>query len=290
MMDYGIVLHGAGMVEAEKALEEIADAGFEFFEYSYGHVQRLDNDPNRELREIADHARSLDLFPVQLHGPSLSSGFDLGSPDPKTRSRSIHKSCKFLNHAAELGVPVMVEHACEYHRDMGRTSELVKKSFSEIASCADEVGVRVAVENEFDPLEPVSIADDRNMVLPARFCCQPSELLQIVAIDPDNLGVCLDFGHANIQKPLLELDGFIRQLNNTLIATHLHDNEGASDQHLVPLEGNIPWKEALRTLRDIEYSSPIILETMGLSCSDIETRRNRLRLRRIIAEHLVGSK
>ena len=71
------------------------------------------------------------------------------------------------------------------------------------------------------------------------------ELKEIVSESPDSLGVCLDFGHANLQRPLFRLRDAIRELESGLIATHIHDNEGRSDQHMLPLMGNIPWDEAI---------------------------------------------
>ncbi len=288
-MEYGLVTPGGGSIDAVVALEEIARAGFRFLEYSYSHVSAIVNNGDHSLAEIVDRAESLGLTPVQMHGPSLTRGFDLGSPDAGTRRWSIELSCKWLEHASRLDVPVMVEHACEYHEDFEATMALVKDSFGEIAKVSLDTGVKVAIENEFDPRDLlVPSSRGRNMVVPSRVGCTMSELKDIVSESPDSLGVCLDFGHANLQRPLFGLGDAIRELGRDLIATHIHDNEGRSDQHMLPLMGNIPWAEATAALTEVGYRKPVIMETGVPYSPDPETRRNRLRLLRIVAEELLG--
>jgi sugar phosphate isomerase/epimerase len=287
-MEYGLVMHGGGSIDAALAMDEIARAGFRFFEYSYSHVSTILNDGDHSLAEIADRADSLGLTPVQIHGPSLTRGFDLGSPDDGTRRWSIEMSCTWLEHASRLNVPVMVEHACEYHEDFEATMALVKESFAEIAKVSLDTGVKVAIENEFDPRELlVPSSRGRNMVVPSRVGCTVPELKEIVSESPDSLGVCLDFGHANLQRPLFRLRDAIRELGSGLIATHIHDNEGRSDQHMLPLMGNIPWDEAIAALAETGYPNPVIMETGVPYSPDPETRGNRLRLLKIVAERLL---
>jgi sugar phosphate isomerase/epimerase len=109
-----------------------------------------------------------------------------------------------------------------------------------------------------------------------------SELLEVVEeVDPDSLGVCLDFGHANMQRQFA-IDEAIRELGEFLIATHIHDNEGASDQHMIPLMGSIEWQSAIAALSDIGYDRPLILELGGTSTGNAIIRANRLRLYRAI--------
>ena len=123
--------------------------------------------------------------------------------------------------------------------------------------------------------------------IPPRVGCIMSELLEIVEeVDPENLGICLDFGHANLQRPLFGLHDGIRELGDHLIATHIHDNEGLSDQHMIPLMGTIDWDSAIVALKEIGYNGPLILEVGGLPSADGSIRRNRLRLYRVAAAEI----
>ncbi len=287
---YGTVLHGANLMEAPPALGELAKAGFSFFEYSDGHVRKMEADGKPAFERAVEAASSLGLKPIQLHGPSMEARFDLASPDEKARKWSVGRSCSWIEHCVKLGVPVMVEHGCEFHQDFRTTMDLTKESFREIAPWARDHGVQVAIENEFDPRPLVRRGQNgRCMVVPPRVGCMMSELAEIIEIDPDSLGVCLDFGHANLQRPLFEIDEAIRELDAHLIATHLHDNEGQIDQHILPLLGNLDWDAALEALRDIGYARPLILEVGGASVPDVRTRMNRLRLQRLVAEGLLAA-
>ena len=282
-MECGIVMQGSNMLGAPEAMEEISKVGFTSFEYSFGHVKRLEEGGDGAFSEAVAAADSLGLDPVQIHGPSLEAGFDLGSPDEGIRRRSIERSSLWIRHCSRLGVPVMVEHGCEYHDDFEGTLGRVKSSFQQLAAAAREHGVKVAIENEFDPRGKAAAGSGRSMVIPARVGCLMSELMGVVNdVDPEYLGVCLDFGHANLQRPLFAMDEAIRELGDALIATHIHDNEGFSDQHMVPLMGNTDWNSAMGALVEIGYDKPLILEVGGYSVGDAATRMNRLRLFRAV--------
>ena len=45
-----------------------------------------------------------------------------------------------------------------------------------------------------------------------------------------------------------------------LVATHVHDNDGKSNQHLVPFEGRINWDAALMTMQKVGYDGTYLME------------------------------
>jgi hypothetical protein len=57
-----------------------------------------------------------------------------------------------------------------------------------------------------------------------------------------NLGFCYDAGHRNCKEPDIDL---LSLFGDKLVALHLHDNDGTGDQHRVPFEGKIDWKEQM---------------------------------------------
>ena len=291
-MRYGVVLHGADVIDGPTAMAEIAGAGFTSFEYTYSHLVKVEALGKPAYRELANHASRFGLEPVQIHGPSLEQGFDLGSPDDSVRRRSIRRSCRWMDHCVALGAPVMIEHGCEFHEDFGRTMDLAKSSFRTIARSARDRGIKIAIENEFDPRSSLRAGKGRCMVVPCRVGCTISELMEIISdVDPDTLGICLDFGHANLQRPLFGLADAISEAGSHLIATHIHDNEGLRDDHLLPLMGNIEWDAAIRALRRIRFRKPLILEADGvLSCRERNTRMNRLRAVNLIFRGLCGER
>jgi sugar phosphate isomerase/epimerase len=76
-------------------------------------------------------------------------------------------------------------------------------------------------------------------------------------IDAKNVGVTFDVGHANtVGNP----NDFAVKLAPYVVNVHLHDNDGTRDQHLVIGEGKIDFLKILRTLKEIGYTGPLVLE------------------------------
>ena len=76
-------------------------------------------------------------------------------------------------------------------------------------------------------------------------------------IDNDNVGICYDAGHCHAHfKDEFDWDLF----KNKIFAIHLHDNDGKDDQHLLPYDGNIDWKDVINKLKEVNYSGPVTME------------------------------
>ncbi len=69
--------------------------------------------------------------------------------------------------------------------------------------------------------------------------------------------VCLDVGHAHLVGGSPEA---AEVLSGHVITTHIHDNRGASDDHLVPFAGTIDWPATLTALFKIGYAGPLVFE------------------------------
>jgi len=73
------------------------------------------------------------------------------------------------------------------------------------------------------------------------------DLVDTLKIDYDNVGITWDFGHANEmgwnQVEALELIG------DRLLSTHVNDNYGILDDHLMPYHGQIEWEPIMKTLK-----------------------------------------
>ena len=66
--------------------------------------------------------------------------------------------------------------------------------------------------------------------------------------------LCFDTGHAHIDGGVTAGLETIRDL---VVTTHVHDNHGEGDEHLLPYEGTIDWNGALAALPP---DAPIVLE------------------------------
>lgn len=75
----------------------------------------------------------------------------------------------------------------------------------------------------------------------------------------NDTGICLDTGHANMMG--LDIPSFIEKCGDKLIATHIADNNGREDQHMLPGFGNIEWEKIIPAFRK-HYSGFLNYEAM----------------------------
>ena len=89
----------------------------------------------------------------------------------------------------------------------------------------------------------------------------PSRLIDFIQVTHmGDLGVCFDFGHANLVDGIA---GSFEVLKPHIRSTHVHDNLGERDSHLWPGDGKIDWKQAMELLRGAPQVPPLLLETEG---------------------------
>ena len=116
-----------------------------------------------------------------------------------------------------------------------------RRSIEEIAALAAAVGVKVAIEVIPNPLSSAA------------------SLARLIEeqLDGVDVGVCLDYGHAHLMGDLAEA---IESLSGHLWTTHVHDNRGTQDEHLVPFAGGIDWEMAMMETQKIGYEGVLMLE------------------------------
>ncbi len=134
-----------------------------------------------------------------------------------------------------LGVPRHWAGPGDNDRDAAR------RSLEAIHAQAAPLGVQVAVEVIPNDL---STADGL------------AEWLEGV-VELDGLGVCLDYGHAFLMGDLADA---IEAVGGHLVTTHVHDNRGRADDHLVPFEGAIDWARALAATQKVGYDGRFVFE------------------------------
>jgi sugar phosphate isomerase/epimerase len=120
------------------------------------------------------------------------------------------------------------------------TRAAARRSIEQLQRAAEPLGVTIAVE-----------------VIPNDISAAGS-LVHFVENDLDvAAGICLDFGHAHMAGDIVDA---IETVSEHLVATHVHDNRGRSDDHLVPFEGTIDWAAALTAVQKIGYDGTLLLE------------------------------
>ena len=141
------------------------------------------------------------------------------------------------------------------------------RSVEEICRFAEPLGVRVALE-----------------VIPNTLS-SPAALVSMLEheFESTSAGICMDFGHAFLGG---DVPDAIETAAEHLICTHVHDNHGRSDEHLVPYAGAIDWDAALVTMQKIGYEGTYLMELANTGSPAVvleEARRARQRFERALA-------
>ena len=71
------------------------------------------------------------------------------------------------------------------------------------------------------------------------------------------------------------------------MTTHVHDNRGRTDDHLVPFEGTIDWAAALTAVQKVGFDGTLILEIaahQSAKATLMKAQQARRRMERVLAE------
>jgi sugar phosphate isomerase/epimerase len=182
---------------------------------------------------------------VTVHAPF--SDLNIASFNRRIREVSLRILEETMKLASELGVKAVTVHpghcspvSRKYQKEY---IEIHRKSLGALAEFSEEYGIPVGVENM--PKFPILDA-------------QTPERLAILVEDID-VGITFDVGHLNTTTR--DFEGFLRLFRDRIVAVHMHDNRGRSDEHLTPGEGTVPWGEVLGKLPKV----PWVLEVRGLN-------------------------
>jgi sugar phosphate isomerase/epimerase len=214
------------------------------------------------------HAPIGESFASGRWGPPLS----LASADPDARDRAMAEAERALQIARRVPFGVLVAHLglprTQQASPTDNSRDAARRSIEMLQRLADPLGVRIAIE-----------------VIPNELS-RAGSLVHFVeeVLDGPDVGICLDFGHAHMDGDLVDA---IETVSEHLITTHVHDNRGRTDDHLVPFDGTIDWPAALTAVQKVGYDGTFLLE-IAAHGSAKETlgkaRRARERMERLLAE------
>lgn len=237
-----------GKLEDLPALRDFAEAhglGLELQEFAQPEI--LDGEWQALL---ARYRQTLSGFagPISLHGPFV----DLfsGSVDPRIAAVAMDRYRQLLEIAVELGAWLVNFHL-NYNPLVDAPSyrlrwlERQAAFWTELAFEAQEAGIRIALENMWEP----------------------DPFLQVEVIQRVShfyIGACLDIGHAHLYSRV-PLQAWIDVLEPVLIYAHLHNTTGSQDRHLPLTQGVIPMEPVLSRLVRCLNRPMLILEMPGLA-------------------------
>ena len=260
-------------------LQEIAAHGFERVELFATRTHFDYHNP----AAIADLQQWLAEAGLELHGvhAPIGESFDGGrwgpplniaSPDPASRAKAMDETERALQIARRIPFGVFVTHIglprSQPAAATDNSREAARRSLAELTELAAPLGVRIALE-----------------VIPNELS-RAGSLVHFVEteLEDRSAGLCLDFGHAHMDGDLVDA---IETVSGHLLTTHVHDNRGRTDDHLLPFEGTIDWPAAVTALQKVGYDGTLLLE-IAAHGSAKETlqraRKARERIERLLAD------
>lgn len=178
------------------------------------------------------------LLPGDQWGEIISNAVS----DRGRRQAAVRETAAALEAARRLSADVLVVHLGTPTVQGGENSRAAAfRSAEEICRLAEPTGVRVALE-----VIPNPLSDAQSLVT----------LLE-QDLDAPRAGICLDFGHAFLMGDVADT---IEIVAEHLITTHVHDNGGRMDDHLVPFDGRVNWDVALMTMQKVGYDGTYLME------------------------------
>ena len=195
--------------------------------------------------EIAIRDLSLHLNSLHIHLEKFDSDFDLATLESTPQEKTLIAYCEAVDAMEILGGGILVTHHIQIPEPddilhMEKRSAFLDNLHT-IAEYAAPKGVSLALENTS-----------------RGYTREPTRLVKLITdLGDPNVGICIDTGHRNIIGDPVEA---LRIAGDRLIATHLHDNHGEQDEHLLPGLANIDWDGVVEVLNDIEYRGVFMYE------------------------------
>lgn len=214
-----------------------------------GHVDYHDPGAVQALRPWLGEA-GLTLHSV--HAPitnELRNGvwgepFSIASSDASRRAAAVEEAARALAIADEIPYGYLVVHVGvpdQYATADDNRRDAVRRSLEELYALAAPRGVQLALE-----------------VIPNALST-PAALVRLIdqELELPGAGLCFDFGHAFLLGDVVE---GIEASSGHVLTTHVHDNGGARDDHLLPFRGGIDWASATTALQKIGYDGALMME------------------------------
>ena len=231
-------------------LLEIAAHGFECVEV-YATRTHFDYHNPAAVADLQQWLGEAGLTLNSIHAPTAESfvggrwsgSLSLASTDPEARAHAVRETEQALYIARRMPVKVLVAHLGVPRTQSGAADSraAARRSIEELLPIAEPLGVKIAVE-----------------VIPNELS-RAGSIVQFVEDDLDGVGICLDFGHAHLDGDVIDA---VETVSEHLIATHLHDNRGRHDDHLLPFDGTIDWAGTLLTVQKVGYEGPFVFEVV----------------------------
>jgi len=215
--------------------------------------QHLDYRDKAQIAELGHWFRDSDLKLHSLHSPMYNdeiwgrsgphSVITITEPVKSQRLAMVDEIKRALEIAETIPFRYLIQHMGVGGEEFDmRKFDAAFSALEELRIFAGQRGVEILLENI-----PNALSSAEKLLL-------FEELTHI------GLNYVFDTGHANMDGGV---EAAYNLLKKRIRSTHVHDNDGKSDNHLFPLlaeGGTIDWKKAMELLRSGGDQYPLVLE------------------------------
>jgi sugar phosphate isomerase/epimerase len=233
-------------------LQQIAEAGFTHVHWCHEWATAHLYTPT-EIKQISAWLKQYHLRLTDLHASNGADSNDDWWTDIKTsrHTAGMRLLKNRIEMTAQLGSDVVIVHLPLQQESAYTVTNFyarLQKTLDAVALLAQKQRVRMAIENLPNP----------------HFFEMIKKLFG--SYGPDYLGLCYDSGHGQLMDDGLDN---LAMVKDRLIAVHLHDNDGTSDQHGLPFTGQVDWTRLARLIAQSSYtkclSQEVVMRHTGIN-------------------------
>src|ERR1700690_4074286 len=209
--------------------------------------------PYREPQAVRELAEALGEYHLEVHAlhspterdlaPGRESGVPISISDPERIRRidAVDEVKRALEVAERIPFRYLIQHLGHGRQSADpRKLDAAFSSLEQLSVFAKARGVTIALENTTDELGA------------------PASLQHFIAdTHLHDLKLCFDVGHAHIEEGVQASFDAMRE---RVVSTHIHDNHGDKDEHLLPFDGTIDWDAALAGFAAAPVTLPFVFE------------------------------
>jgi sugar phosphate isomerase/epimerase len=259
-MKFGIsthLFHNERLTEARFAA--MKRHGFDRVEI-FATKTHVDYAGEKDAQQVAAWLRDAGMTAHSVHAPitnALKNGewgevWSNAAADSARRQLAVAETSRAMTFAAAIGAKFVVTHlgvpdnmpAPGPDNDGGALA----RSLGTMAAEARALGLTLALE-----VIPNRLSTPEALVARLETAADASD-------EGDEIvghGICLDVGHAHLMSSALDA---VETVGGHLVTTHIHDNAGKRDDHLVPFRGTIDWSALVMAMEKIGYDGVWMFE------------------------------
>jgi sugar phosphate isomerase/epimerase len=202
------------------------------------------------VREISEWLKGHGLRVESLHAPTTreTSGrrentvpISLSDVERVRRLDAVEETKRALDIADAIPYRYLVQHLGTSRDPMTpQQQEAAMNSLEHLCLYAKQRGVTIALEN-----------------VSGEFAAPATLRAFVTDTHLPGLRLCFDTGHAHAGDGVT---GGFEAMRDLVVTTHVHDNHGENDEHLLPYQGTIDWDAAMAAFRTAPCELPIVFE------------------------------